>query len=90
MLQWGFLADVGTPPTQEPSLNSLDLAIQRTVEICHSSHCQTRSSGFLHSVLSPPRDARNMTGHTGMLGELVGSHTKVAIYPTYAICCERL
>ena len=28
--------------------------------------------------------------HTGMLGELVGSHTKVAIYPTYAICCERL
>ena len=22
-----------------------------------------------------------VTGHTGMLGELVGSHTKVAIYP---------
>ena len=31
-----------------------------------------------------------VTGHTGMLDELVGSHTKVAIYPTYAIHCERL
>ena len=31
-----------------------------------------------------------VTGCTGMLGELVGSHTKVAIYPTYAICCKRL
>ena len=29
-----------------------------------------------------------MTGYTGMLGELVGSHTKVAIYPTYAICSD--
>ena len=28
-----------------------------------------------------------MTGHTGMLGELEGSHTKAVIYPTYAICC---
>ena len=24
-----------------------------------------------------------VTGHTGMLDELVGSHTKVAIYPAY-------
>ena len=39
---------------------------------------------------SPPRDARNVTGCTGMLDGLVGSHTKVAIYPTIAICCERL
>ena len=31
-----------------------------------------------------------VTDHTGMLGGLVGSLTKVAIYPTYAICCERL
>ena len=31
-----------------------------------------------------------VTGCPGMLGELVGSHDKVAIYPTYAICCERL
>ena len=30
-----------------------------------------------------------MTGHTGMLGELVGSH-KVVIYPACAICCKRL
>ena len=25
-----------------------------------------------------------VTGHTGKLGELVGSHTKVAIYPPFA------
>ena len=31
-----------------------------------------------------------VTGCTGMLGKLVGSHTKVVIYLTYAICCERL
>ena len=31
-----------------------------------------------------------VTGHTGMLGEPVVSHTKVAIYPTYAICCKSL
>ena len=31
-----------------------------------------------------------VTGCTGMLGRLVGSLTKVAIYPTYAIHCERL
>ena len=46
--------------------------------------------GFFSSVLNPPRDAKNMTGSTGTLGELVGSHTKVAIYPTLAIHCERL
>ena len=45
---------------------------------------------ILPLCLSPARDARNVTGHTGMLGELVGSHTKVVIYPTYAIYCERL
>ena len=31
-----------------------------------------------------------VTGHTGMLGGLVGPLTKVAIYPTYTICCKRL
>ena len=46
--------------------------------------------GFFSSVLSPPRDTRNVTWCTGILDELVGSHTKVVIYPTYAICCKRL
>ena len=32
----------------------------------------------------------HMTGHTEILGGLVGSLTKVMIYPTYAICCKRL
>ena len=31
-----------------------------------------------------------VTGCTGMLCGFVGSLTKVAIYPTYAICCKRL
>ena len=29
-----------------------------------------------------------VTGCTGMLDELAGSHTKVAIYPTLAIHCK--
>ena len=45
--------------------------------------------GFFFFVLSQPRDARNVTRCTGMLDELVGSHTKVVIYPTYAICYKR-
>ena len=56
----------------------------------HSSCCLTRPSGFFHSISSPPRDARNVTGCTGMLGGLAGSLTKVEIYPTYTIHCKRL
>ena len=38
----------------------------------------------------PPRDTRNVTGGcTGTLvNELVGSHTKLAIYPALAIHCQ--
>ena len=40
---------------------------------------------------SPPRDARNVTGClTGMLDGLVGSHTRLAIYPALTICCQRV
>ena len=42
---------------------------------------------------SPPRDARNVTvpwGGTGMLDGLAGSHTRLAIYPTLAICYQRV
>ena len=31
-----------------------------------------------------------VTGCTGKLDELVGSHTKVVIYPAYAICCKKV
>ena len=42
-------------------------------------------------MLSPPRDARNVTGGcTGTLDELVGSHTKLVIYSALAICCQRV
>ena len=38
----------------------------------------------------PTQGCQNLTGHTGMLGGLVGSHTQATIYPTYAISYERL
>ena len=43
-------------------------------------------------VWSPPRDARNVMvtlhwrGDTGTLDELAGSHSRLVIYPTLAIC----
>ena len=40
---------------------------------------------------SPPRDARKVTGGgTGTLDGLVGSHTRLAIYPTLTFCCQRV
>ena len=44
-------------------------------------------------MLSPPRDARTVMvcgGGTGTLDGLVGSHTRLEIYPTLAICCQRV
>ena len=92
--QWGCLSDMGMPPTGEKGSDlpprTTKLGNLRDGHNPSSSHCWTRSSGFFSCVLSPPGDARNVTGSTGMLGELVGSHTKVVIYPTYAICWKRL
>ena len=85
--QWGSLTDVGMPPTWEMVVTYLlkppDFGNLRDGR-------ETRSSGFFFSVSSPFRDARNVRGCTGTLGELVGSHTKVAIYSTYLIHCKRL
>ena len=42
---------------------------------------------------NPPRDARNVMGFwgcTGTLDGLVGSHTRLVIYPTLAICYRRV
>ena len=42
---------------------------------------------------SPPRDARNVMvcgGCTGTLDGLVGCHTRLAVYPALAICCQRV
>ena len=42
---------------------------------------------------SPPRDARNVTVPwrcTGTLDGLVGSHTRLTIYPTLTIHCRRV
>ena len=91
--QQGSLSDVGMPPIWEKGSHfppwTTRLGNLRDSHDLPSSHCQTRSSGFF-SVSNPHRAAINVIGHTDMLGELVGSHTKVVIYPTYAIHCERL
>ena len=92
--QWGSLSDVGTPPTWEKGSHlppgTTKLGNLRDSHKSFTAPTAEPDPGFLSSVLSPSRDDRNMTGCTGMLGELVGSHTKVAIYPIYAIQCERL
>ena len=66
-----------TPP-QLPLLN----------QIWEPPHCQEDAE-----VCSPPRDARNVTvpwGHTGTLDGLVGSHTRLTIYPALAIHYQRV
>ena len=90
----GSLSDVGTPPTWEKGshLPPGTIKFGNLRDSCNSITAPTAKPdlGFFSSVSSPPRDARNVTGHTGMLGELVGSHTKVAIYPTYTICSQKV
>ena len=92
--QQGSLSSMGMPPTWEKGSHlppgTTKLGNLRDGHDSITAPTAEPDLGFFSSVLSPTRDARNVTGCTGMLGELVGSHTKVAIYPTYAICCERL
>ena len=88
------LSDMGMPPTSvkgshlPPGTTKLDNLRDSRNSI--TAPTAKPDLGFFSFVSSPPRDARNVTGCTGMLGELVGSHTKVAVSPTYAIHCERL
>ena len=51
--------------------------------------CQNPNVGHMGNMLDGHTHIY-VAGHTGMLGGLVGSPTKVAIYPAYAICCKRL
>ena len=92
--QWGSPSDIGMPPTWEKGSHlppgTTKLGNLRDGHDSITAPTTKPDLGFFSSVLGPLRDARNVTGCTGMLDELVGSHTKVAIYPTYAICCERL
>ena len=83
--QWSSLSDVGMPPTWEKGshLPPGTTKLGNLRDGCDSVTAPTAEPdlGFFSSVLSPPRDARNVIGCTGTLGKLVGSHTKVAIYP---------
>ena len=85
---------MGTPPTWEKGSHlpqgATKLGNLRDGPDSVTAPTAKPDPGFFSSVLSPPRDARNVTGHTGTLGELVSSHTKVAVYPTYAIWCKML
>ena len=93
--QQGSLSDVGTPPTWEKG-SHLPPGTTKFGNLRDSHDSVTAPTAkpdlwdFLLHFESPPRDARNVTGCTGMLDELVGSHTRVATYPTLATCCERL
>ena len=91
--QWGSLSDVGMPPTWEKGSHlppgTTKLGNLRDSRDSVTAPTAKPDLGFF-SVFSPPRDARNVTGCTCTLDELVGFHTKVVIYPTYAIHCERL
>ena len=92
--QWGSLSDLGMPPTWEKGshLPPGNTKLGNLRDGCNSITALTAEPdlGFFSSVLSTPRDARYVTGYTGMLDELVGSHIKVVIYPTFAIHCKRL
>ena len=92
--QWGSLSDIGMPPTWEKGSHlppgTTKLGNLRDGHDSITAPTFKPDLGCFSSVLSPPRDARNVAGYTGMLDELVASHTKVAIYPAYTICCERL
>ena len=92
--QQGSLSDVGTPPTWEKGSHlppgTTKLGNLRDGHDSITAPTDKPDLGFFSSVLGPPVDTRNVTGCTGTLDELVGFHTKVAIYPTYAIHRERL
>ena len=94
--QWGSLSDVGTPPTWEkgshlpPGTTNLSKLKDSHDSVTAPTANQDLWDSSAPFFESPPRDARNVTGCTGMLDELVGSHTKAAIYLALTIHCKRL
>ena len=98
--QQGSLSDVGTPPTWEKDshlspgttkLGNLRESHNSITAPTAKPDLEFSSSMLRADVLSSPRYARNVTGGcTGTLDELVGCHTKLAIYSTLAICCQGL
>ena len=81
----GSLADMGMPPTWVKVvtnlLQPLDFGSLRMGVICHSSLLPNQIFRILPLCIKPTRGCQNVTGCTGTIGELVGSHTKAAIYP---------
>ena len=93
--QWGSLSDVGMPPAWEKGshLPPGTTKLGNLRDSCDLSQLPLLSQifGFLLLCVDPTQGHKKCDrGCTGMLGELVGFHTKVVIYPAYAICCKKL
>ena len=99
--QGGYLSNMGTPPTWEKGSHfppgTTKLGNLR--DSCDSFTAPTAKPdlGFSSSMLRQCRSVESTQGCqkcdrwcTGMLDKLVGSHTKLAIYPTLTICCQRV
>ena len=94
--QWGSLSDVGMPATWEKGsyLPPGTTKLGNLRDGCNSITAPTAKPDprFFSSVLREPTQGCQKCdrGCTGTLDELVGSHTKLAIYPNLAICCQRV
>ena len=100
----GSFTNVGMPPTREKGSH----LPPRTTKLCNLRNGRDSNTAPTvnqiwdsllsmkdAAVLSPTRDARNVTGPhywggTGTLVRLVDSHTMLVIYPTHAICYRRV
>ena len=93
--QWGSSQMVGMPPTREkgshlPPWTTKLLQFKGWLWLCHSSPLPNQIWDSSPLCWAHPGMPEMWPGCTGMLDELVGSHAKVVIYPTFTICCERL
>ena len=94
--QWGSLSDMGMPPTWEKGshLPPGTTKLGNLRDGCDLSQLPLPNQIFriLLLCIEPTQECQKCDRVlcTDTLGELVGSHTKVTIYPTYTICCKRL
>ena len=98
--QWGFLSDMGMPPTWEkgshlpPGPTNLgklwDGHDSTTAPTAKPDPGFSSLLGGWWSV-EPTQELLEMWQVcTGTLDGLIGSHTRLAIYPTLTICCQRV
>ena len=99
--QWGSLSDMGMPLTWEKGshLPPGTTKLGNLRDGCDSATAPNAKPdlGFSSRIggccsVEPTQGCQKCDGWgcTGTLDGLVGSHTRLAIYPTLAICCQRL